>query len=195
MSHVWGGFSELELLKGRERQCRLVKGSGNIITTKSKQSASSALTAHREKLSVLELILVLFPLLLLQWGAGNSGSADGYGLRAGPPAPGLLLHQLCFPAAQDFRNQAGFYISSPNHQNSVFKVSDQCCSCGCSAVFAPALCCRRMSEQVSDLRWELVPGRCARAYHFPLSFPGTCHPEKFFGECCHFFFLSDYSLN
>ncbi|NWX09257.1 MALT1 protein, partial [Caloenas nicobarica] len=25
-------------------------------------------------------------------------------------------------------------------------------------------------------------GRCARAYHFPLSFPGTCHPEKFFGK-------------
>lgn len=66
MSHVWGGFSELELLKGRERQRRVVTGSGNIITTKSKQSASSALTAHGKKLSVLKLLLVLFPLLLLQ---------------------------------------------------------------------------------------------------------------------------------
>lgn len=36
MSHIWGGFSEPELLKGRERQSRVVKGSGNIIAIKSK---------------------------------------------------------------------------------------------------------------------------------------------------------------
>jgi len=57
--HICGDFSEPELLKGRERQRRVVKGSGNIITIKSKQFASSALTAHGEKLSVLKLVLTL----------------------------------------------------------------------------------------------------------------------------------------
>lgn len=186
VSHIWGGFSEPELLKGRERQSRVEKGSGNIIAIKTKQSASSALTAHGEKFSVLKLMLILSCCVSLAFAAareqaGHLGKHSSPG-RAGTSSADLLMgtsssvlaflplacpfSKLCFPAAQDFVNQAGFHKYSQNHQTSVFKVSNQamknlpeeCGLCRCSTVFDSALHCWGMLEQVSDPRWELALG-------------------------------------
>lgn len=87
----------------------------------------------------------------------------------------------------------------------VFKVSSQavknlpeeCCLCQCSAVFDPALHCWGMLDLVSDLRWELALGLWVLGtdLSFPSFFPGTSRSEKYFGEYCHLFFLSNYSLN
>lgn len=136
MSCIWGGFSEPELLKGRERQSRVVKGSGNITAIGSKQPASPVLSAPGEKLSVLKLMLILSCRVSFTFtaareqasylgkhrhpGRAGTSSAD---LLMGTSSSGLALlplacpfSKLCCPAAQDFMNWAGFHKYSPNHQ-------------------------------------------------------------------------------
>lgn len=121
MSHIWGA----------KRHGKAKQGGGNITAIKSKQEASSALTTHGEKLSVLKLMSTLSHVFFgsaaaREW-ASHLGKRGSPG-RAGMSSADLLMgasssmlallplacpfSKLCFPAAQDFINQAGFHKSS-----------------------------------------------------------------------------------
>ena len=122
VSHIWGA----------KRQGKAKQGGGNITAIKSKQAASSALTAHGEQLSVLKLMLTLsrcvsFAFAAAREQASHLGKRGSPG-RAGTSSADLLMgtsssvlalfplacpfSKLCFPGAQDFINQSGFHKSS-----------------------------------------------------------------------------------